>query len=119
MNGQSARKSEAVCLRAWGERACFTRPEMKVERVSYDVMTPSAARGGDTPLAASTQPAADSGAAPAGSPTSRPNLAQTFGAAVSDYSDRAAPLLPAGLVAGMGLLAFVRARRSTKKKNGR
>ncbi len=28
-----------------GERACFTRPEMKVERVSYDVMTPSAARG--------------------------------------------------------------------------
>ena len=28
-----------------GEFACFTRPEMKVERVSYDVMTPSAARG--------------------------------------------------------------------------
>ncbi|MEO1041451.1 MAG: type I-C CRISPR-associated protein Cas5c [Pseudomonadota bacterium] len=28
-----------------GRRACFTRPEMKVERVSYDVMTPSAARG--------------------------------------------------------------------------
>ena len=28
-----------------GSRACFTRPEMKVERVSYDVMTPSAARG--------------------------------------------------------------------------
>lgn len=28
-----------------GERACFTRPEMKVERVSYDVITPSAARG--------------------------------------------------------------------------
>ena len=28
-----------------GERACFTRPEMKVERVSYDVLTPSAARG--------------------------------------------------------------------------
>jgi len=28
-----------------GENACFTRPEMKVERVSYDVMTPSAARG--------------------------------------------------------------------------
>jgi len=28
-----------------GEYACFTRPEMKVERVSYDVMTPSAARG--------------------------------------------------------------------------
>lgn len=35
----------AVCLRAWGDNACFTRPEMKVERVSYDVMTPSAARG--------------------------------------------------------------------------
>ncbi len=34
-----------VCLRAWGDYACFTRPEMKVERVSYDVMTPSAARG--------------------------------------------------------------------------
>jgi len=28
-----------------GERACFTRPEMKVERVSYDMLTPSAARG--------------------------------------------------------------------------
>lgn len=34
-----------VKLHVWGERACFTRPEMKVERVSYDVMTPSAARG--------------------------------------------------------------------------
>lgn len=32
-------------LRVWGRNACFTRPEMKVERVSYDVMTPSAARG--------------------------------------------------------------------------
>ncbi len=32
-------------VRAWGEFACFTRPEMKVERVSYPVMTPSAARG--------------------------------------------------------------------------
>lgn len=32
------------CLEVWGEFACFTRPEMKVERVSYDVMTPSAAR---------------------------------------------------------------------------
>jgi len=32
-------------LRVWGPNACFTRPEMKVERVSYDVMTPSAARG--------------------------------------------------------------------------
>lgn len=34
-----------IRLHVWGERACFTRPEMKVERVSYDVMTPSAARG--------------------------------------------------------------------------
>jgi CRISPR-associated protein Cas5d len=32
-------------LLIWGERACFTRPEMKVERISYDVITPSAARG--------------------------------------------------------------------------
>ncbi|MFZ5693053.1 MAG: type I-C CRISPR-associated protein Cas5c [Pseudomonadota bacterium] len=34
-----------VRLRVSGDYACFTRPEMKVERVSYDVMTPSAARG--------------------------------------------------------------------------
>src|SRR3954452_11563090 len=34
-----------VKLHVWGERAAFNRPEMKVERVSYDVMTPSAARG--------------------------------------------------------------------------
>jgi CRISPR-associated protein Cas5d len=34
-----------VKLRVTGDHACFTRPEMKVERVSYDVMTPSAARG--------------------------------------------------------------------------
>jgi CRISPR-associated protein Cas5d len=34
-----------VTLKVWGEYACFTRPEMKVERVSYDCMTPSAARG--------------------------------------------------------------------------
>jgi len=32
------------CLEITGEFACFTRPEMKVERVSYDVITPSAAR---------------------------------------------------------------------------
>ncbi|MDX9707588.1 MAG: type I-C CRISPR-associated protein Cas5c [Azospira sp.] len=32
------------CLEVSGDFACFTRPEMKVERVSYDVMTPSAAR---------------------------------------------------------------------------
>lgn len=34
-----------IKLHVWGEYACFTRPEMKVERVSYDVITPSAARG--------------------------------------------------------------------------
>ncbi len=38
-------KSSYVHLRVWGDWACFTRPEMKVERVSYPVMTPSAARG--------------------------------------------------------------------------
>lgn len=32
------------CLEVWGPIACFTRPELKVERVSYDVITPSAAR---------------------------------------------------------------------------
>lgn len=37
-------KSQELRLRVWGDFACFTRPEMKVERVSYDVMTPSAAR---------------------------------------------------------------------------
>lgn len=31
-------------MEVWGDYACFTRPEMKVERVSYDVLTPSAAR---------------------------------------------------------------------------
>lgn len=34
-----------IRLHVWGDRALFTRPEMKVERVSYDVITPSAARG--------------------------------------------------------------------------
>lgn len=34
-----------IRLQIWGDYACFTRPEMKVERVSYDVITPSAARG--------------------------------------------------------------------------
>ena len=32
-------------VKFWGDYACFTRPEMKVERVTYPVMTPSAARG--------------------------------------------------------------------------
>ena len=39
------KRSRLLRLKVWGENACFTRPEMKVERVSYDVMTPSAARG--------------------------------------------------------------------------
>ncbi len=35
----------SVKMEIWGDRALFTRPEMKVERVSYDLPTPSAARG--------------------------------------------------------------------------
>ncbi len=35
---------KGFCIEASGPYACFTRPEMKVERVSYDVITPSAAR---------------------------------------------------------------------------
>lgn len=34
-----------ITIRVWGDYACFTRPEMKVERVSYPICTPSAARG--------------------------------------------------------------------------
>lgn len=34
-----------IQLEVWGEYACFSRPELKVERMSYDVPTPSAARG--------------------------------------------------------------------------
>lgn len=34
-----------IKIEVWGDYALFTRPEMKVERVSYDVITPSAARG--------------------------------------------------------------------------
>ncbi|MFC2637973.1 MAG: CRISPR-associated protein Cas5, partial [Mitsuokella sp.] len=34
-----------IRLEVWGDYACFTRPELKAERYSYDVMTPSAARG--------------------------------------------------------------------------
>ncbi len=37
--------TKGIRLHVWGDHACFTRPEMKVERVSYDVITPSAARG--------------------------------------------------------------------------
>jgi CRISPR-associated protein Cas5d len=34
-----------LVVKFWGDLACFTRPEMKVERVTYPVITPSAARG--------------------------------------------------------------------------
>jgi len=37
--------SIGVRVKVWGDYALFTRPEMKVERCSYDIMTPSAARG--------------------------------------------------------------------------
>jgi CRISPR-associated protein Cas5d len=36
---------QEVTVRVWGDYACFTRPELKVERMSYPVLTPSAARG--------------------------------------------------------------------------
>jgi len=45
MNKIPTAGSNRVTVRAWGDFACFTRPEMKVERVSYPVITPSAARG--------------------------------------------------------------------------
>lgn len=35
----------SMCIEVWGPYACFSRPEMKTERVSYDIITPSAARG--------------------------------------------------------------------------
>lgn len=35
----------SICVEVWGELACFSRSEFKTERVSYDMMTPSAARG--------------------------------------------------------------------------
>lgn len=38
-------KEYDVAVKVWGEIACFTRPEFKVERVTYPVMTPAAARG--------------------------------------------------------------------------
>lgn len=42
---ETPKRSRTMRLRVWGPNACFTRPEMKVERVSYDVITPSAGRG--------------------------------------------------------------------------
>ena len=38
-------ESKEFCLEVWADSACFTRPEFKVERVSYEVITPSAAKG--------------------------------------------------------------------------
>lgn len=38
-------KASPICLKVWSKNALFTRPEMKVERVSYEAITPSAARG--------------------------------------------------------------------------
>lgn len=40
-----SQRSPTFKVRASGPYACFTRPELKAERVSYEVMTPSAARG--------------------------------------------------------------------------
>lgn len=37
--------TQTHCLETWGDLACFSRPEMKVERYSYPILTPSAARG--------------------------------------------------------------------------
>lgn len=45
MNDKASTAPNHVTIRVWGDFACFTRPEMKVERVSYPVITPSAARG--------------------------------------------------------------------------
>lgn len=35
----------SICVEVWGNYACFSRPEFKTERTSYDIITPSAARG--------------------------------------------------------------------------
>ena len=41
----SLSQSPSIEVRVQGEMACFSRPEAKTERLSYEVMTPSAARG--------------------------------------------------------------------------
>jgi CRISPR-associated protein Cas5d len=43
--GVQVERKGMVTVKVWGNYACFTRPEFKVERVSYPVITPSAARG--------------------------------------------------------------------------
>ncbi len=45
MESQRMPEKEIVAVKVWADMACFTRPELKVERVSYPMMTPSAARG--------------------------------------------------------------------------
>ena len=45
IRGDGGAMAYGIRLHVWGDYACFSRPEMKVERVSYDVPTPSAARG--------------------------------------------------------------------------
>lgn len=45
MSKRGSGSGYGVVVHVWGDYACFTRPEMKVERVSYDVPTPAAARG--------------------------------------------------------------------------
>lgn len=42
---QEVRMAYGIALHVWGEYALFTRPETKSERMSYEVITPSAARG--------------------------------------------------------------------------
>lgn len=44
MNNINNKIRKSFCIEVWGEWACFTRPELKVERVSYEVPTPSALR---------------------------------------------------------------------------
>ena len=51
----------SIQLTAWGDYACFTRAEMKVERVSYDALTPSAARGIDVAFIALHGPYGEDG----------------------------------------------------------
>ena len=45
MNQDTGTRLSPLEVKLWGDFACFTRPEMKAERVSYPIMTPSAARG--------------------------------------------------------------------------
>ncbi|MFB7716231.1 type I-C CRISPR-associated protein Cas5c [Nocardia sp. NPDC056100] len=45
MNDQPSHRNPPLVVEVSGDFACFTRPEMKAERLSYEVMTPSAARG--------------------------------------------------------------------------